>query len=134
MLLNNYYKYVGLLFGKNSKMTDNSGKSVPISGLINYSQECLVGSGSAPAKVDDYKLERKIEGLNTTFTVNVSENGTKIVNIISNLTNETVTISEIGIACCSNNTGTNYLMTRTVLEKPIVLEVGDVVAIDTQFA
>ena len=134
MLLKNYFMYDALLFGKtNGEMTDLKGQMIRNSQLITNSQKCLVGSGNRAAKVDDYALEAEIKGLNTTFNVNVSESGTKIVNIISNLTNNAVTISEIGIACFQN-TNTGFLMTRTVLEEPITLEVGDIVAIETQFA
>ena len=133
MLLKNYFTYNSLLFGQRGSMTNLSGTSMEIGTLLNFTQKCLVGNGTTPAKVDDYKLEAEIKEINTTFNVNVSDNGTKIVNIISNLTNKTVTISEIGIACFQNQ-NTGYLMTRTVLEEPVVLEVGDVVVIETQFA
>ena len=137
MLLNNYFNYVGLLFGKSAKMTNLAGRDGSINSIINYTQKCLVGSGNRPAKVDDYALEEEITGIDTTFNVNVSESGTKIVNIISNLTNNAVTISEVGIACFNSmpsERSSGYLMTRTVLDEPIVLEVGDVVVIETQFA
>ena len=134
MLLKNYFTYVGVLFGKrNGEMVNISGSSSSVSSLLDYSQKCLVGSGRTPAKLDDYALEAEITGIDTTFNVNVSDSGTKIVNIISNLTNNAVTISEIGIACF-RNTNTGFLMTRTVLEEPITLEVGDIIAIETQFA
>ena len=134
MLLKNYFTYNSLLFGKSGNMISlNGGSSVPIMSLLNANQKCLVGKGTTPAKVDDYKLEEEIKELNTTFTVNVSDSGTKIVNIISNLTNNSVTISEIGIACYQNQ-NSGFLMTRTVLEEPVVLEVGDIVVIETQFA
>ena len=134
MLLKNYFTYNSLLFGKGGNMISlNGGSPLQITSLINFKQKCLVGKGTTPAKVDDYKLEEEIKELNTTFTVNVSDSGTKIVNIISNLTNNSVTISEIGIACYQNQ-NTGFLMTRTVLEEPVVLEVGDVVVIETQFA
>lgn len=133
MLLKNYFTYNSLLFGQGGNMTNLSGTSMEIGSLLNFGRKCLVGSGNRPAKVDDYALEAEIKGINTTFNVNVSDSGTKIVNIISNLTNKTVTISEVGIACYQNQS-TGYLMTRTVLDEPIVLEVGDVVVIETQFA
>ena len=134
MLLKNYFNYESLLFeNKRVPMVDMSGHSATMSSLLYNSKKCVVGSGMTPAKVDDYALESEIHGINTTFNVNVSDSGTKIVNIISNLSNETVTISEIGIAC-GIDTSTLYLMTRTVLEEPLVLEVGDIVAIETQFA
>lgn len=133
MLLKNYFTYNSVLFGQGGNMTNLSGTSMEIRSLLNSTQKCLVGSGTTPATVDDYALEAEIKGINTTFNVNVSDSGTKIVNIISNLTNNAVTISEIGIACFQNP-DTGYLMTRTVLEEPVVLEVGDVVVIETQFA
>ena len=134
MLLKNYFSYDALLFGKtNGEITDLTGQKSTSSSLLNLKQKCLVGSGNRAAKVDDYALEAEIEGMNTTFNVNVSDSGTKIVNTISNLTNDTVTISEVGIACYPNQM-VGYLMTRTVLDEPVVLEPGDVVAIETQFA
>lgn len=134
MLLKNYFNYVSLLFdNRRVPMVDMKGNSVTVSSLLYSSKKCVVGSGRTAAKVDDYALEAEVNGLTTTFNINVSDSGTKIVNIISNLTSETVTISEIGIAC-GIDTSTLYLMTRTVLEEPLVLEVGDIVAIETQFA
>lgn len=133
MLLKNYFTYNAVLFGSGGNMTSLTGVTSLNTAPINYSQKCLVGSGTTPAKLDDYALEAEIQGLNTTSNVNVSDSGTKIVNTISNLTNNAVTISEIGIACFRNQ-NTGYLLTRTVLEEPITLEVGDVVAIETQFA
>ena len=134
MLLKNYFVYTGVLFGETeNEMTDLTGRTGAIGTLLTNRSECLVGSGSRPAKVDDYALEAEIQGINTTFNVNVSDAGMKVINIISNLTNETVNISEVGIVCYKDRT-TGYLMTRTVLEEPVVLEVGDVVVIETQFA
>ena len=133
MLLKNYFVYTGILFGESGKMVNMFGQESDISALLTRGRACLVGSGSRPAKVDDYALEAEIQGINTTFNVNISDAGMKVINTISNLTNETVTISEIGIACYQNQS-TGYLMTRTVLDEPLVLEVGDIVAIETQFA
>lgn len=133
MLLKNYFTYNSLLFGQGGSMTNLSGTSVDIKTLLSFTQKCLVGNGTTPAKVDDYALEAEIKGINTTSNVNVSDSGTKIVNIISNLTAKAVTITEIGIACFQNQ-NSGYLLTHTVLEEPVVLEVGDVVVIETQFA
>ena len=134
MLLKNYFMYDALLFGKNKgEMTDLAGTKTSSITIFNYDQKCLVGSGNRPAKVDDYALEAEITGIDTSFNVNVSESGTKIVNIISNLTNNAVSISEVGIACFANQ-NKGYLLTRTVLDEPVVLEVGDIIAIETQFA
>lgn len=133
MLLKNYFVYNGLLFGANTnKMKSVLGAEIPANALINKNK-CLVGSGTTPASVDDFKLENEITDATTTFTVNVSENGTKIVNIISNLSNHDMLISEVAIACYQNENAV-FLMTRTVLDEPVVLEVGDVVVIETQFA
>lgn len=134
MLLKNYFVYSGLLFGAtDNKMISTSGIEIQSRGLFTQGSKCLVGSGSRPAKVDDHALEAEIQGINTTFNVNISDAGLKVVNIISNLTNKTVNISEVGIACYQNS-NTCILMTRTVLDEPIILEVGDVVVIETQFA
>ena len=134
MLLKNYFVYSGLLFGaRDNKMVSTSGVEIQASGLFTYGSKCIVGSGSTPAKVDDYALEAEIQGINTTFNVNISDAGLKVVNIISNLTNKTVNISEVGIVCYQNQNN-GFLMTRTVLDEPIILEVGDVVVIETQFA
>ena len=133
MLLKNYFEYNATLFGELVKMVTFNGTEVTMNSPFTYGSKCLVGSGSTPAKVDDYTLEAEIAGITTTFNVNVSDAGTKVVNIISNLTSNTVNISEVGIAGYVNNS-TGVLLTRTVLEEPIVLEVGDVVVIETQFA
>lgn len=133
MLLKNYFMYNSLLFGvTTNKMKSVFGTEIPVYNLL-PSNKCLVGSGTAPASVDDFKLENEITDATTTFTVNVSENGTKVVNIISNLSSHEMLISEVGIACYQNENNC-FLMTRTVLDEPIVLEVGDVVVIETQFA
>ena len=134
MLLKNYFVDTGILFGSNTnKMVDMTGAEIRMSNVPVQITKCLVGSGSTPATVNDYKLEEELTNINTTFNVNISNEGTKVINIISNLTNETVNISEIGIACYLNQNN-GFLMTRTVLDEPIILEVGDVVVIETQFA
>lgn len=133
MLLKNYFVYNALLFGLNTnKMKSVFGTEIPVYNLLPNSK-CLVGSGTTPTSVDDFKLENEITDATTTFTVNVSDNGTKVVNIISNLSSHDMLISEVGIACYQNENNC-FLMTRTVLEEPIMLEVGDVVVIETQFA
>lgn len=134
MLLKNYFVYTGILFGENNnKMVSLTGQEATVGTLLSQGSKCLVGSGSTPATVNDYKLAEELANINTTFNVNISDAGTKVINIISNLTNETVNISEVGIACMQNSK-TGYLMTRTVLDEPIALSVGDVVVIETQFA
>ena len=133
MLLKTYFVYNGLLFGvTTNKMKSTFGTEIPTYNLVPNSK-CLVGSGTAPASVDDFKLENERTDATTTFTVNISDNGTKVVNIISNLSSHEMSISEVGIACYLNENNC-FLMTRTVLEEPVVLEVGDVVVIETQFA
>ena len=134
MLLKNYFVYTGLLFGeKENTMVAMNGMELKISALLMNGSKCLVGSGSTPANVNDYKLDEELPNINTTFSVNISDAGMKVINIISNLTNNTVNISEVGIACYQNQ-NSGFLMTRTVLDEPVVLEVGDVVVIETQFA
>ena len=133
MLLKNYFEYNATLFGELVKMVAFNGTEVTMNGPFRNGSKCLVGSGSTPANVNDYKLEEELPNINTTFNVNVSDAGTKVINIISNLTNSTVNISEVGIAGYVNDS-TGVLLTRTVLDEPIVLEVGDVVVIETQFA
>ena len=134
MLLKNYFAYSAILFGaRDNKMVSTGGIEIRSNGLFTQGSKCLVGSGSKPANVNDYKLDEELTNINTTFSVNISDAGMKVINIISNLTSNTVNISEVGIVCYQNQ-NTGFLMTRTVLDEPIVLEVGDVVVIETQFA
>ena len=133
MLLKNYFEYNATLFGELVKMVSFNGTEVQMNGPFRNGNKCLVGSGTTPANVNDYKLDEELTNINTTFSVNISDAGTKVINIISNLTSNTVNISEVGIAGYVNDS-TGVLLTRTVLEEPIVLEVGDVVVIETQFA
>lgn len=97
----------------------------------------VVGSGTTPATVDDYKLESQItSGLTGTSAITVDEDNDATYTLtLTNTSDADITIGEIGIfaSCFVNNTssGTDcVLMERTVLDAPITIPAGGIGVID----
>lgn len=98
-----------------------------------------VGSGNTPASENDYCLENKItQGLKGSLTIdttdqNLDENGVLqnyILITLTNTSNETITISEIGMVTkayaatnfnASSANEHSFLLDRTVLTTPLTL-------------
>ena len=93
----------------------------------------VVGSGTKPATLDDYKLESRImSGLNSICSVAPDENNNPCcVYTITNVSDGPITIGEIGIYSTGytrigNSSPCTILIERTVLETPITIEPGGV--------
>lgn len=104
-------------------------------GSLNYNNTGIIlGSGTTPATLDDYRLENRIVAANLTTSVDLTksadENGAYISALITitNTTDEAVTVAECGLHTggASGSTGSAeknfYLLDRTVLETPITIE------------
>lgn len=126
-----------------------------MAGSITYNNSGVyVGSGSTPATESDWELETPILGnkLTGSFTTSYSVNSDKNVMyvnydyVLTNLTQEDITIREIGrTTLVATNptkgeavqTGTTYkkpvLVDRTVLETPVVIPAGEAATVRYQF-
>lgn len=89
------------------------------------------GSGTTPPQKTDYKLENYIttgltySGNNTNLTDGIAN----WVQTVQNTSTEQITITEVGLFSKNLNTGKNYtvfLLTRTVLDTPVVLQPNEV--------
>lgn len=88
-----------------------------------------LGDGNTPPTVDDYKLSGNlITGLRTqTQNTTANNNSITFSIIVTNNTNNSVTVKELGLAGCYSS-GDNYytvLLTRDVLSDPVTLNTGD---------
>lgn len=89
------------------------------------------GSGTTPPQKTDYKLENHIttgltySGNNTNQTDGV----TNWVQTVQNTSTAQITITEVGLFSMYSRDGSSfipYLLTRTVLDTPVVLQPNDV--------
>ena len=97
----------------------------------------VLGSGTTPATVDDYKLENQItSGLTGTTAITVDEDNDAIyVLTLTNTSSEDITIGEVGIfaSCFTKNSSSStalFLLERTVLDAPITIPAGGIGTID----
>lgn len=96
-----------------------------------YSRGIAFGSGTTPPQKTDYKLENYITtGLtysgNNTNTTNEVANW---VQTVQNTSTAQITITEVGLFSRYESSGQNftvYLLTRTVLDTPVVLQPNEV--------
>lgn len=98
----------------------------------------FVGTGTTPASIDDYNLENRItSGVTVTVASRTQTNIQRaydsnepllFVNaLVSNDTEEDITINEIGIVGCSSTTyadSVTFLYTRTVLLQSLTIPAG----------
>ena len=86
------------------------------------------GSGTTPPQKTDYKIENRItDGL--TYSNNSTSKANNIANwvqTVQNTSSEPITISEVGLFSAINTTYITVLLTRTVLDNPVVLQPNDV--------
>lgn len=145
MLLNNFmatiYNRLTLVSTSNETyeklgQTSYSIKSVPstyynFSGGSNYNpgaRGIVFGSGTTPPQKTDYKIENHIaDGLiysnnNTSETNNV----VNWVQTVQNTSSEPITISEVGLFSAWDSNKLCVLLTRTVLDNPVVLQPNEV--------
>lgn len=88
----------------------------------------VFGSGTTPPQKTNYKMENHIaNGLiysdNSTSETN---NIVHWVQTVQNTSSEPITISEVGLFSSSNPTYFSVLLTRTVLDNPVVLQPNEV--------
>lgn len=88
----------------------------------------VFGSGTTPPQKTDYKIENHIaDGLtysnNSTSETNCVANW---VQTVQNTSSEPITISEVGLFSSTNSRALCVLLTRTVLDNPVVLQPNDV--------
>ena len=86
------------------------------------------GSGTTPPKKTDYRIEEHIaDGL--TYSNNSTSEANNVVNwvqTVQNTSSEPITISEVGLFSAVNTTYVTVLLTRTVLDTPVVLQPNEV--------
>lgn len=88
----------------------------------------VFGSGTTPPQKTDYKIENHIaDGL--TYSNNSTSETNNVVNwvqTVQNTSSEPITISEVGLFSAFQNNTLCVLLTRTVLDNPVVLQPNDV--------
>ena len=94
-----------------------------------FARGIAFGSGTTPPQKTDYKLENYIttgltySGNNTNTTDGVAN----WVQTVQNTSTAQITITEVGLFSRYARTGyTTYLLTRTVLDTPVVLQPNEV--------
>lgn len=96
-----------------------------------FSRGIVFGSGTTPPQKTDYKLENYIttgltySGNNTDLTDGVAH----WVQTVQNTSTAQITITEVGLFSKTRSTGQDYtvfLLTRTVLDTPVVLQPNEV--------
>ena len=145
MLLNNF---ITTLYNKLTAVSVNNDtfedvyilnsdiRSVP-SGYYNFTFDSsyypnfrgiVFGSGTTPPQKTDYKIENHIaDGL--TYSNNSTSKANNVANwvqTVQNTSSEPITISEVGLFCAFDDLHLCVLLTRTVLDNPVVLQPNDV--------
>lgn len=89
----------------------------------------VVGSGTTPPSVTDYKLGSQITTVSGTASYQrVTDGATDTFTIVATLTNtgtSSITISEVGLQLKATNNST-YMIERTLLEYPITIAPGGI--------
>lgn len=102
--------------------------SVNNSSYVPHYRGIVFGSGTTPPQKTDYKIENHIaDGLiysnnNTSKTNNIIN----WVQTVQNISSEPITISEVGLFSAINSQRLCVLLTRTVLDNPVVLQPNEV--------
>ena len=91
----------------------------------------VLGGGGTPPTVNDYKLENRYN-YNQFQLISKSGNFNNsqitLTITVKNITEENISVQEVGIACNNNNTSTmntgrvSLLLTRSVLTQPVVIQ------------
>ena len=92
------------------------------------SRGIVFGSGTTPPQKTDYKIENHIADGFTYSNNRTSEtnNVANWVQTVQNTSSEPITISEVGLFSASSKGNLCVLLTRTVLDNPVVLQPNDV--------
>lgn len=145
MLLNNFittfYDRLTVVSVNNSILTDQgisgmSIHSVPstyynfgVAGSYypNY-RGIVFGSGTTPPQKTDYKIENHIADGLTYSNESTSETNNVVnwVQTVQNTSSEPITISEVGLFSAIHSENLCVLLTRTVLDTPVVLQPNEV--------
>lgn len=93
-----------------------------------YMRGIVFGSGTTPPQKTDYKIENHIaDGLTySNNSTNTTNNIANWVQTVQNTSSEPITISEVGLFCTDSSQQFCVLLTRTVLDNPVVLQPNDV--------
>lgn len=88
----------------------------------------VFGSGTTPPQKTDYKIENHIADGLTYSNNNTSETNNVVnwVQTVQNTSSEPITISEVGLFSAYGATNLCVLLTRTVLDTPVVLQPNEV--------
>lgn len=98
---------------------------------VPFSRGIAFGSGTTPPQKTDYKLENYITAGLTYFgnNTNLTDGVANWVQTVQNTSTAQITITEVGLFSKNSSTGQNYtvfLLTRTVLDTPVVLQPNEV--------
>lgn len=145
MLLNNFratlYDKLTMVLVNNETLEDLSIGSVAIHSVpptyYNFTPDrnyfpnyrgIVFGSGTTPPQKTDYKIENHIaDGL--TYSNNNTSKANNVVNwvqTVQNTSSEPITISEVGLFSAYTAQHLCVLLTRTVLDTPVVLQPNEV--------
>lgn len=88
----------------------------------------VFGSGTTPPQKTDYKLNNHITTGLTYSNNNTSTNNNVVswVQTVQNTSDEQITITEVGLFSSYGNLKPITLLTRTVLDNPVVLQPNEV--------
>ena len=124
--INSSYRYINA--------ESNGGPTGGISEIAGTCFGIVIGSGTTAPTKSDYNLaQRLLSGYTSSGgTINIVDNNLIITQSIT-ANQDNLTINEIGIRCSSQSGDTDYstlenyctLMTRTVLDSPVVLNNGE---------
>lgn len=94
-----------------------------------FSPGIIVGSGTTPPTIDDYKLESMITaGLSASVVAQGTDSYIRILTI-TNTSDHDITISEIGtlgVGYYNQSTSFPMLVDRTVLDTPVTIPAGGI--------
>ena len=93
----------------------------------------LIGTGTTPPTLDDYKMESQIQsGMNASNSRGFDENGNPYTIItLTNATDKAITVGEVGVVTSgyynAGSSGSKHILVdRTVLDTPLTIEPGGV--------
>jgi hypothetical protein len=105
----------------------NSGSTRDRQYFPNY-RGIVFGSGTTPPQKTDYKIENHIaNGLTySNNSTSLTNNVVNWVQTVQNTSGEPITISEVGLFSAYGPSSLCVLLTRTVLDNPVVLQPNEV--------
>ena len=148
MLTNNYYTMLGTYYSDNNLTgVDTAGESASyvgrymakVSSRINEGNTpdyyepnagnfMLLGTGTTPPTIDDYKLDSFVELTVVNSSQTYSNKKGRILTYTRtfvNSTSEAITITELGMYIGKSNVDKPHLTAREVLSEPVVIQPGE---------